>query len=196
MEFLKRNWSTLLLIGTIAAYLGLSMGTDRCPLCVVTDFATGGTSGSTAPRKNAQVVGELEPVTWQAKTIGGLEINSDSCKGKVTLVVYWATWCAPCREEIPTLIALRNDFSKDEIEIIGVSVDEAYKSIEHFVTTNRINYDIAKNNESLDQAFGPIRYIPTIVILDQGGKVHQRHTGVVGPNILRGQVQLLLEKKP
>ena len=195
MEFLKRNWSTLLLIGTIAAYLGLSMGTDRCPLCVVTDFATGGTSGSTAPRKNAQVVGELEPVTWQAKTIGGLEINSDSCKGKVTLVVYWATWCAPCREEIPTLIALRNDFSKDEIEIIGVSVDEAYMSIEHFVTTNRINYDIAKNNESLDQAFGPIRYIPTIVILDQGGKVHQRHTGVVGPNILRGQVQLLLEKK-
>ena len=196
MEFLKRNWSTLLLIGTIAAYLGLSMGTDRCPLCVVTDFATGGTSGSTAPRKNAQVVGELEPVTWQAKTIGGLEINSDSCKGKVTLVVYWATWCAPCREEIPTLVALRNDFSKDEIEIIGVSVDEAYKSIEHFITTNKINYDIARNNESLDQAFGPIRYIPTIVILDQGGKVHQRHTGVVGPNVIRGQVQLLLEKKP
>ena len=196
MEFLKRNWSTLLLIGTIAAYLGLSMGTDRCPLCVVTDFAKGGTSDSTAPRKNAQVVGELEPVTWQAKTIGGLKINSDSCKGKVTLVVYWATWCAPCREEIPALIALRNDFSKDEIEIIGVSVDEAYKSIEHFVTTNKINYDIARNNESLDQAFGPIRYIPTIVILDQEGKVHQRHTGVVGPNVIRGQVQLLLEKKP
>ena len=196
MEFLKRNWSTLLLIGTIAAYLGLSMGTDRCPLCVVTDFAAGEISDSTAPRKNARVVGELEPMTWQAKTIGGLEINSESCKGKVTLIVYWATWCAPCREEIPTLIALRNDFSKDEIEIIGVSVDEAYKSIEHFVTTNKINYDIVKNNESLDQAFGPIRYIPTIVILDQGGKVHQRHTGVVGPNILRGQVHLLLEKKP
>tara|TARA_B100000963_G_scaffold318332_1_gene299364 strand:- start:180 stop:770 length:591 start_codon:yes stop_codon:yes gene_type:complete len=196
MEFLKRNWSTLLLIGTIAAYLGLSMGTDSCPLCVVTDFATEEISDSTAPRKNAQVVGELEPMTWQAKTIGGLEINSESCKGKVTLVVYWATWCAPCREEIPTLIALRNDFSKDEIEIIGVSVDEAYKSIEHFVTTNKINYDIVKNNESLDQAFGPIRYIPTIVILDQGGKVHQRHTGVVGPNILRGQVHVLLEKKP
>ena len=195
MEFLERNWSTLLLIGAIAAYLGLSMGTDRCPLCVVTDFATGGTSDSTAPRNNAQVVGELEPVTWQAKTIDGLKINSDSCKGKVTLVVYWATWCAPCREEIPTLVALRNDFSKDEIEIIGVSVDEAYKSIEHFVTTNKINYDIARNNESLDQAFGPIRYIPTIVILDQEGKVHQRHTGVVGPNVIRGQVQLLLEKK-
>lgn len=195
MEFLKRNWSTLLLIGAVAAYLGLSMGTDRCPLCVVTNFATGGTNDSTAPRKNAQVLGEFEPMTWQAKTIDGLEINSESCKGKVTLVVYWATWCAPCREEIPTLVALRNNFSKDEIEIIGVSVDEAYKSIEHFVTTNKINYDIARNNESLDQAFGPIRYIPTIVILDQEGKVYQRHTGVVGSNIIRGQVQLLLEKK-
>jgi thiol-disulfide isomerase/thioredoxin len=195
MEFLKRNWSTLLLIGAIAAYLGLKMGTDKCPLCVVTDFVTGGTSDSTASRKSAQVVRELEQVTWQAKTIDGLEINSDYCKGKVTLVVYWATWCAPCREEIPTLVALRNDFSTDEIEILGVSVDEAYKRIEQFVTTNKINYDIARNNESLDQAFGPIRYIPTIVILDQEGKVHQRHTGVVGPDVIRGQVQLLLEKK-
>ena len=113
-----------------------------------------------------------------------------------SISIFYYILGAPCREEIPTLVALRNDFSKDEIEIIGVSVDEAYKSIEHFVTTNKINYDIARNNESLDQAFGPIRYIPTIVILDQEGKAHQRHTGVVGPNVIRGQVQLLLEKKP
>ncbi len=194
MDFLKRNWSTLLLIGAIAVYLGLSMGTDRCPMCVVADLVMGGNEDSSAPQKNAQVMGELEAATWHVTSIGGQDINSDSCKGKVTLIVYWATWCAPCREEIPTLIALRNDFSKQEVDIIGVSLDQASKSIEPFVTANKINYDIARNNGSLDEAFGPIRYIPTIVVLDQEGKVHQRYTGLVGPNVIRGQVELLLDK--
>lgn len=195
MDFLKRNWSTLLLIGAIATYLGLSMGTDRCPMCVVTDLVMSRDDDSFAPQKNAQVVGELEPANWHATTIDGQEINSDTSKGKVALIVYWATWCAPCREEIPTLISLRNDFSNEDLEIIGVSLDQASKSIEHFVTANKINYDIARNNETLDEAFGPIRYIPTIVILDQEGKVHQRHTGLVGHNVIRGQVEMLLDKK-
>lgn len=163
-------------------------------MCVVTDLVMGGGDDSSAPQKNAQVVGEIEAASWHAKSIDGQEINSDSCKGKVALIVYWATWCAPCREEIPTLIALRNDFSEQELSIIGVSLDQASQSIEHFVMSNKINYEIARNNESLDEAFGPIRYIPTIVILDQEGKVHQRYTGLVGPNVIRGQVELLLEK--
>lgn len=175
-------------------YLGLSMGTDRCPLCVVTDIVTDGSDNSTALQKSAQVVREIEAATWHATRIDGQEINSELCKGKVTLIVYWATWCAPCREEIPTLIALRNDFSKQEVDIIGVSLDQASNSIEHFLTANKINYDIARNNKSLDEAFGPIRYIPTMVILDQEGKVHQRYTGLVGPNVIRGQVELLLDK--
>jgi len=154
----------------------------------------GGSDDSSVPQESAQVMGELEAATWHATSIDGQEINSESCKGKVALIVYWATWCAPCREEIPTLIALRNDFSNQEVDIIGVSLDQASKSIEPFVTANKINYDIARNNESLDEAFGPIRYIPTIVILDQEGKVHQRYTGLVGPDVIRSQVELLLDK--
>lgn len=192
MDFLKRNWSTLVLIGAVAAYMGLSLGTDRCPMCVVSNLVLGTSGESSQPSNTGQVMGEQESPEWSVKTIAGKDLSSESTKGKVSIVVYWAIWCAPCREEIPTLIALRNDYPEHVLEIIGVSLDHASKSIESYVATNKMNYDIARNNESLDQAFGPIRYIPTIVILDQQGRIQQRYTGVVGSNVIRGQVEALL----
>lgn len=194
MDFIKRNWSTLILIGAIAAYLGISMGTDKCPMCVVTSLALG-TQSETNPSTNyAKVVGEDASLEWSVKTLGGKEVSSSNSKGKVSIVVYWATWCSPCREEIPSLIALRNEFSPNELEIIGVSLDQASKSIESFVESNKINYDIARQNESLERAFGPIRYIPTLIVLDQEGNVQQRYTGLVGHNVIRGQIEMLLEQ--
>jgi len=195
MDFLKRHWSTLVLIGAIAAYLGLSMGSDRCPLCVVSNLVSGENENVPVARKDAEVLGQQESSSWRVDSIDGKELSSETCKGKVTLIVYWATWCAPCREEIPTLIALRSEFPKDELEIIGVSLDQASKSIENFITSNRINYDIARNNDSLDQAFGPIRYIPTTLVLDRQGIVQQRYTGLVAPHVLRGRVEGLLKDK-
>lgn len=195
MEFLKRHWSTLVLIGAIAAYLGLSMGSDRCPLCVVSNLVTGENDNVPLAHNDAQVLGEQESSSWQVTSIDGQELSSEACKGKVTVLVYWATWCAPCREEIPTLIALRNEYSEEELAIIGVSLDQASKSIESFVTSNRINYDIVRNNDSLEQSFGPIRYIPTTLILDPQGIVQQRYTGLVAPHVLRGRVEELMKAK-
>ncbi len=193
MDFLKRNWSTLILIGAIAAYLGISMGTDKCPLCVVSDAVLGTSLNSENGSQNAAIVGEEESLEWAVTTMSGREISSDAAKGKVSIIVYWATWCAPCREEIPALIALRNEFPAESLEIIGVSLDQASKSIDAFVSSHQINYDIARNNESLEQAFGPVRYIPTLVVVDPEGKVQQRYTGLVGHDVIRGQVEMLLE---
>ncbi len=193
MDFLKRNWSTLILIGAIATYLGISMGTDNCPMCVVSDAVLGTSLTQENGSRNAAIVGEEKSPDWSVTTISGREISAEAAKGKVSIIVYWATWCAPCREEVPALIALRNEFSAEQLEIIGVSLDDASKSIDSFVTSHKINYEIARNNESLEQAFGPVRYIPTLVVVDPDGKVQQRYTGLVGHDVIRGQVEMLLE---
>jgi len=192
MEFFKRHWSTLILIAAIAAYMGISMGTNECPLCVASDLIKGDKSSTVQAQENAAVIGETEAPNWSLKTIDGHSIDSENSKGKVSLLVYWASWCAPCREEVPALVALRKDYPESKLEIIGVSLDEAPKSIDAFVKAHGINYTVARNNPSLDKAFGPIRYIPTIVILDQNGMVQKRYTGLVGPDIIRGQVEMLL----
>lgn len=195
MDFFKRHWSTLILIAGIAAYLGISMGTSDCPLCVAADLFSGDKMENAQTNENASVIGETEAPSWELTTLAGAAIDSESSRGKVSLIVYWASWCAPCREEVPSLVALRKDYPEEELEIIGVSLDEAPQSMRAFVKAHGINYTVARNNASLDQAFGPIRYIPTIVILDQEGKVQKRYTGLVSPDIIRGQVESLLPSK-
>lgn len=192
MEFFKRNWSTLILIGALAAYLGFSMGTDKCPVCVVSNMIFSGSQ--TDSGEPAVVVGNQASQEWQAVSIEGEPIGPATCQGKVTLIVYWATWCAPCLEEIPVLIALRNDFAHQKLEIVGVSLDQPSKDIQSFVQARDINYAIVRNNESLDRAFGPVRYIPTIVVLDRDGKTRQRYTGLVGENVIRNKIEDLLSE--
>ena len=192
MDFFKRNWSTLILIGALAAYLGFSMGTDKCPVCVVSDMVFGGSQSQSD--SSAKVVGNQVATEWRAVSIEGEEISSESSRGKVALIVYWATWCAPCLDEIPSLIALRDEFGPQDVDIIGVSLDQPSKEIDTFVSARDINYKIVRNTESLDKAFGPIRYIPTIVVLDRNGRVQQRYTGLVGKNVLQDQIETLLAK--
>ena len=192
MDFFKRNWSTLILIGALAAYLGFSMGTDKCPVCVVSNMVFGGSQSNSD--KQAQVLGDQNSAEWRAVSIEGQNIGSESSKGKVALIVYWATWCAPCLEEIPSLIELRNEFGRQDLDIIGVSLDQPSKNIDLFVRSRDINYEIVRNTESLDRAFRPVRYIPTIVVLDRDGKVQKRYTGLVGKNVLRHQIETLLAK--
>ena len=192
MDFFKRNWSTLILVGALAAYLGFSMGTDKCPVCVVSNMVFGGSQSNSD--KQAQVLGDQNSAEWRAVSIEGQNIGSESSKGKVALIVYWATWCAPCLEEIPSLIELRNEFGRQDLDIIGVSLDQPSKNIDLFVRSRDINYEIVRNTESLDRAFGTVRYIPTIVVLDRDGKVQKRYTGLVGKNVLRHQIETLLAK--
>ena len=168
------------------------MGTDKCPVCVVSDLVFGGSQSQSDSQ--AKVVGNQIATEWQAVSIIGEDISSESSRGKVTLIVYWATWCAPCLEEIPALIALRDEFGRQDVDIIGVSLDQPSKDIDTFVSAREINYEIVRNTESLDKAFGPIRYIPTIVVLDRNGKVQQRYTGLVGKNVLLDQIETLLAK--
>lgn len=195
MDFIKRHWSTLILIAVIAAYLGMSMGSNQCPMCVASSWVFGSEQNAGRSARDIIVIGEEEAPSWELRTLEGEALNSRNSRGKVSVLVYWASWCAPCREEVPSLIALRNEFPDSDLEIIGVSLDENRHSIETFVKAHGINYTIARNNESLNKAFGPVRYIPTIVILDREGNVQQRYTGLVGHDVIRNQIKTLLGEK-
>ncbi len=193
MEFLKNHWATLTLVGIIAVYFGVSMGTNGCPMCVAGNavakvFGHDSDSVSTS----GKVVTETQAADWSATRLDGTEMRSEDLKGKVAVVVYWATWCSPCIKEIPTLVALRNEFDKERVEILGVSVDSPGKDLEPFISSKGINYEIARQSESMEKAFGQVRYLPTMFILDKKGKVHYQHTGLVSHDVIQDQIQSLL----
>lgn len=99
-------------------------------------------------------------------------------KGKVVIVNFWATWCGPCREEIPDLIKLRKVYGENELAIIGVSLDENSALIDSFVEKLKINYTIVKGDQGAARLFGANK-IPTMLFYGTDGKLMRSSQGVM-----------------
>ena len=89
---------------------------------------------------------------------------------KVVLINFWATWCPPCRGEIPDLVKLQKKY-KSKFLIIGVSFDEDAKTVVSYIGENGVNYPVIMVDSKLEQAYGGIEAIPTTFIIDLKGEI-------------------------
>jgi len=129
---------------------------------------------------------------FQLKDLGGKDLNLESSKGKVVLLNFWATWCGPCREEIPGLIALQQRY-KDQLQIIGLVVDaDDDKEVQKIVTTEGINYPVALVDPNTRIEYGGISALPTVFIINTEGRVVQKHVGLYDPALYETEVRALL----
>jgi len=99
-------------------------------------------------------------------------------KGKDVLIVFWATWCGPCRMEIPHLIELRNTASKDDLAILAIS-NERPETVKNFVTKSKMNYTILLDPGVLQAPYNSVRAIPSSFFIDSEGKIKLGSTGLV-----------------
>jgi thiol-disulfide isomerase/thioredoxin len=114
----------------------------------------------------------------QATDLLGNAVNKDNWGGKVVLVNFWATWCPPCRVEIPELIELKREF-KDKMEIVGISEDDdPPANIIRFARAKGMTYPIVMATPELIQAYGGVPALPTSFLIDTQGRVVQKHSGL------------------
>jgi thiol-disulfide isomerase/thioredoxin len=112
-------------------------------------------------------------------TLAGSEIALDGLLGKIVIVDFWATWCAPCEVQMPVLDTLRKEQGEAGLEVIGISVDTlAPPKIEAWVRDRGFEYPIALGDQELAMRYGAIGF-PTLVVIDPQGGIHTRHTGVL-----------------
>jgi len=125
------------------------------------------------------------------KTLDGRTLDSRDWKGKVTLVNFWATWCPPCREEIPDLIKLQERY-KDHLQIIGVSSDEGPPGdVAKFAADHRMNYPIVMETPELVKAFPGIFALPTTFLIDPGVMIVAKHVGLLNPALVERETRVL-----
>lgn len=108
----------------------------------------------------------------------GETISLDDYRGQVVIVNFWATWCPPCKAEIPGFVDLYEEYKDDGLVIIGVSLDQTgWNEVHPFIEEYEINYPIVVGNQEIAEAYGNIRSIPTTFVLDQDGAIAKKYVG-------------------
>jgi thiol-disulfide isomerase/thioredoxin len=136
-----------------------------------------------------------DPEPAPAFSVAGLDGQPVALKaqgGKVVLLNFWATWCKPCRAEIPDLIALQNAYA-GKLQIIGLSLDdESPDVVREFVRDKGINYPVAMATDEIRALYGGVPALPTSFVVDTQGRVVQKHTGLRDPALYETEIRALL----
>jgi thiol-disulfide isomerase/thioredoxin len=126
----------------------------------------------------AEPVAPKPAPVWKLKDLNGKLVSSEEFKGKVIVLDFWATWCPPCRAEIPGYVELQKKYAKDGLVIVGVSLDQGGpKVVKPFIDKFGVSYQIVMGDEDIQQAFGGMDAIPTTFIIDRTGKILDRKVG-------------------
>ena len=127
------------------------------------------------------------------KTLDGKEVSLSSMKGKAVMVNFWATWCEPCKIEMPWMVELQDKYRKDGFEIIGVAMDDSdNKEIAAFAKKMNVNYTILKGSEKVADLYGGLDGLPTNFFLDRNGKVIDSFKGLRSESVIVDDIKKAL----
>ena len=152
------------------------------------------TSAAHAADDVCNVAGQKTTLNFSVKDIAGKDVRLSQYKGRVVLLNFWATWCVPCRREIPLLTALHRDYHDRGFVVLGVSVDKEVRLIKPFAQVMKMSYPvlIGAGRQDLNAAFGPFIGFPTSVLIARDGAVCVRHVGLASRSELERQINALL----
>jgi thiol-disulfide isomerase/thioredoxin len=129
---------------------------------------------------------------FKLSDLDGKPLSLVDFRGKVVLLNFWATWCGPCRAEVPDLVELQDKY-KDSLRIIGLATDdEDPADIKAFVKEYGINYPVAVVTTDIRLQYGGIPALPTLFLLDTEGRIVQKHEGLRDPELFETEIRALL----
>jgi thiol-disulfide isomerase/thioredoxin len=188
---------------TAVALLGISIPfvwqphVDAQPAAVtatVTPAASHDSSAAQATEGGA-CMADAKPANWdfKLKDLEGKEVALSSFKGKVVLLNFWATWCGPCKAEIPGFVELQEKY-KDQLTIVGYSVDDTAELAKKYAVEYKMNYPIllGEGREDVQDAYGPIWGIPASFIISKDGRVCRKHMGIAPKAVFEKEIVALL----
>ena len=132
-------------------------------------------------------------LNFTMKDLEGKDVSLSSFKGKVVLLNFWATWCGPCKAEIPGFVRLQEKY-RDQLVIVGYSVDDTADKAKAYAEQYKMNYPIllGEGREDVQDAYGPIWGIPASFIISKDGLVCRKHMGIAPEAVFEKEVAALM----
>lgn len=183
-------------LGIVAATANRKVAAWAYPHARPSANTTAHTEGPAASSDNSMVIRfakNPQPAPpFLLRDLDGNMVSTAAWQGKVVLLNFWATWCPPCREEIPILIELSKKY-KDDLLVIGISVDDGSPDeVKEFAHNIGINYPIVMRSRELLVEYGGVPALPTTFLVNKEGRVVQKHEGLFSPILYETEIRALI----
>ncbi len=150
--------------------------------------------GQTALAAVCEPNGKTANLNFTLTDLNGNDVTLSAYEGKVILLDFWATWCGPCKVEIPYFIEFYDTYRDQGLQVLGFDVDDPLPLLRQYVQQMNMNYPvlIGEGHEDVLEAFGPMAGLPTTVIIGRDGKVCSSHTGLTDKATFEEAIKALL----
>lgn len=178
-------WRRWLVAVVVAAALAIWAGSARSGLQSETDV-------------HSLTVGDVANLDFTVKDMNGADVRLADFRGRPIVLNFWATWCGPCRAEIPALIALADQYKEQKLAVFGVSVDDAPEELRKYAAEARMNYPVlvGRGHDGLQEAYDAVMWIPITWLIGADGKVFLKHPGPATKEWFDLQVKSLIASQP
>ncbi|MDI6809407.1 MAG: TlpA disulfide reductase family protein [Candidatus Eisenbacteria bacterium] len=140
--------------------------------------------------------GAVKAPDFTLKDLSGNDVTLSNFKGKVVLIDFWATWCGPCKMEIPHLKELYSQYKKEGFEVIGISLDRGgMRVVKPFVEKYGMEYTTVMGTDDVVKAYGGIRGIPTAFLISRDGFIIKKYVGYQKKSVFEEVIKRLLSEK-
>ena len=129
-----------------------------------------------------------------SRTSTNKDVKLSDYKGKVILLDFWATWCGPCKVEIPWFLEFQQKYGKAGLQVIGISVDDPLDKLEPFVKEMKMTYPVLQGlgKDNVQDAYGPMVGLPVTVMISRDGKICSKHVGLGKKETFESEIKALL----
>lgn len=150
--------------------------------------------GCGGPAKKADQMINQPAKDFSLLDLDNNKVSLANFKDKVVVLNFWATWCPPCKKEIPDLVELYKNYQEKGVVVVGVALDEEGSTVvKPFIQEYKVNYPILLGNEQIAKDYGGIIGVPTSFILDGKGKVYKKYVGYKPVSVYKSDIDALLK---
>jgi peroxiredoxin len=153
-------------------------------------------------RSSAQHVVTARPVTqgtlapdFSLPRLSGESLQLSTYRGNIVLLDFWATWCDACRDEIPRFEDLQNQYGRQGLQIIGISMDDSAEPVRDFCQRFKMNYPVVLGNAQIGELYGGVLGLPIAFVIAPDGRIYSKHVGATDVSLFEKEIVSLLQTK-